>query len=334
MDTETGTRKKEIVVPGTVLNRDQPDLKAGFGTFREKDDVMAMIIGLKDVRSNYINVIPLSGRYIPQFKKNDLVIGVVEDTNPSSWMVDINSPYPGLLHVNDAPWRVNFGETQKYLDVGDVVLAKVESVNTIKKVMITMKERGLKKLDSGHVIEVVPTKVPRIIGKKGSMIALIKRFTDVRIFVGQNGRIWLQGELDRVELAERAIRMIERYAHMPGLTDEMERFLEAQGDHVPDFTDSEKRQYRGDPDRGPGDERAGSMGGSGTGPREEDIDSELEEGPIDGRSGQARSDEPGRKRQDGARTDAANRPATPGEEELNDDEIKELIDDIVSEYDE
>ena len=54
--------------------------------------------GLVDRRSN-IKVIPLSGRYIPA--RGDLVIGKVNDVTRSNWIVDINSPYEGLLHVSE-----------------------------------------------------------------------------------------------------------------------------------------------------------------------------------------------------------------------------------------
>ncbi|MCK4455604.1 MAG: RNA-binding protein, partial [Thermoplasmata archaeon] len=73
--------------------------------------------------------------------------------------------------------------------------------------------------------DVSNSKVPRIIGRKGSMIGLIKKYTDCRMFVGQNGRIWLDGSLDGMYLAVKAIRRIEEDAQVLGLTESIEVML-------------------------------------------------------------------------------------------------------------
>ncbi len=88
-----------------------------------------------------------------------------------------------------------------------------------------MKERGLHKLNGGQIIEIQPIKVPRVIGKKGTMISMIKKYTGCRIIVGQNGRIWIDGNTDGVEKATRAIRKIEAEAHTKGLTIRIEKLL-------------------------------------------------------------------------------------------------------------
>jgi exosome complex component RRP4 len=171
-----------------------------------------------------VNIIPLSGRYIPCV--GDSVIGKVEDIGPSNWLIDINSPYPAPLHVNEVPWRVEFGDTARYMNVGDVILAKVLMVDETMRVQVTMKDQGLRKLQGGQIIEIAPTKVPRVIGKSGSMIQMIKGYTNCRIFVGQNGRIWLDGEVDNIVHAIKAIQMIEADAHSFGLTEKVKAYLE------------------------------------------------------------------------------------------------------------
>jgi len=60
--------------------------------------------------------------------------------------------------------------------------------------------------------------VPRVIGKNGSMISMLKRYTNCRIYVGKNGRIWVDGEVDGIRKIEKAVRLIERDAHTYGLT--------------------------------------------------------------------------------------------------------------------
>jgi exosome complex component RRP4 len=76
------------------------------------------------------------------------------------------------------------------------------------------------------VIEVSPSKVPRVIGRNGSMIQMLKNETGCRIYVGQNGRIWIDGDLDNIVKAIQAVKMIEEEAHGLGLTEKVKRFLE------------------------------------------------------------------------------------------------------------
>ena len=86
---------------------------------------------------------------------------------------------------------------------------------------------GLRKIRGGKVIEINAYKVPRIIGKQGSMITMIKDATGCSIFAGQNGRIWIRGQTPEAEmLATKAIEIVENESHIPGLTDRVKKFLE------------------------------------------------------------------------------------------------------------
>ncbi|HEY3419761.1 MAG TPA: exosome complex RNA-binding protein Rrp4 [Methanomassiliicoccales archaeon] len=223
MNREGAGGDREIVIPGDLL--DASGLKAGSGAYAVEGKVFAAQLGIKSVKSNFVNVIPLGGRYIPA--TGDSVIGKVIDIGPSNWLIDINSPYPAPLHVNEVPWRVEFGDTSKYLNVGDTLLAKVLMVDETKRVQVTMKEQGLRKLSGGQVIDISYTKVPRVIGKGGSMIQLIKSHTNCRIFIGQNGRIWLDGEIESMVTAIHAIRMIEEGAQQSRLTEKVKEYLES-----------------------------------------------------------------------------------------------------------
>ncbi|MFQ6012334.1 MAG: exosome complex RNA-binding protein Rrp4 [Thermoplasmata archaeon] len=214
--------EREVVVPGDVL--DGEGLRPGVGTFSEGGRIYASLLGIKKERGGYVNVIPLGGRYMP--RPGDLVIGKVVDLGPSHWLVDINAPHPSPLHVNEVPWKVDFGDTARFLDVEDTILVKIVGVDETKRVNITMKDRSARKLTGGRIVEISPAKVPRVIGRKGSMISLIKSFTNTRQFVGQNGRIWIDGEIDDVVQAVTAVRMIESNAQVHGLTDAVRDFLE------------------------------------------------------------------------------------------------------------
>ncbi len=213
---------RELVVPGDLL--DSANLKPGMGTYSEGGRIYAAQLGIKNERAGYINIVPLSGVYIP--RPGDAVIGKVTDIGPSHWLVDINSPYPAPLHVNEVPWRVEYGDTAKYIDVEDVLLVKVLSVDETKRVVLTMKEHGLRKLGGGQIVEISHSKVPRVIGRKGSMISLIKQFTNCRMFVGQNGRIWVDGEMDDIVNAISVIKRIEDEAQVLGLTESIRSMLE------------------------------------------------------------------------------------------------------------
>jgi len=214
---------REIVVPGELL--DSGKLRPGNGTYVSEGKIYASQLGIKSTKSNYVNVIPLGGRYIPV--TGDNVIGKVIDIGPSNWLIDINSPYPAPLHVNEVPWRVEFGDTARYLNVGDTILAKVLMVDETKRVQVTMKDQGLRKLQGGQIVDISHSKVPRVIGKGGSMIQLIKSHTNCRIFVGQNGRIWLDGDIENIVAAIRAIRMIDEGAQTLRLTEKVKEYLES-----------------------------------------------------------------------------------------------------------
>ena len=100
---------------------------------------------------------------------------------------------------------------------------------TSKIIDLTMKGPGLRKLSAGRMIEINPQKVPRVIGKAGSMISMIKEHTGCNMIVGQNGKVWISGKDPNDEsLAVKAIRMIEEQSHISGLTDAVKRFLEKE----------------------------------------------------------------------------------------------------------
>jgi len=221
--------KREIVIPSQLLG-DVKDKKAGRGTFVENKKIYAEILGVLNENNGFINVVPLKGRYDPIEK--DFVIGIVEEPMASSWLVDINAAYPALLHVNEVPWDVEFGETEKYLNHGDSVMAKILSVDQEKKLQVTLKDRNLYKIRGGTMIEVEPSKVPRIIGKKGSMISLLKKYTNCRIFVGQNGRIWIDGDEDGVKKVIETIKKIEDESLAYGLTNKIEELLKKDAKDV------------------------------------------------------------------------------------------------------
>lgn len=215
---------REVVVPGDLL--DESGSKAGSGTYSADGKVYAAVLGVKNTGPGGVSVMPLGGRYVPS--TGDTVIGVIIDIGPSNWLVDVNSPYPAPLHVNEVPWRVEFGDTSRYLNLGNVVLLKILMVDESRKIQVTMNDSGLRRLEGGQLVEIPYSKVSRVIGKSGSMIQMIKNMTDCRIFVGQNGRIWVDGDEENATVAVEAIKMIDREAQSGNLTERVKEFIESR----------------------------------------------------------------------------------------------------------
>jgi exosome complex component RRP4 len=204
--------------------------KAGRGTFVEEGKIYSEVLGILSTNKEFINVSPIKGKY--DATEKDFVIGIVLEPMASSWLVDINAAYPALLHVNEVPWDVDFGGTEKYLNNGDVVMAKVLQVDQEKHLQITLKDRNLYKVKGGLLIDVETQKIPRIIGKKGSMISLLKKYTKCRIFVGQNGRIWIDGDSEGINRVIETIKLIERESLSYGLTNKIEGLLKKDAKDV------------------------------------------------------------------------------------------------------
>ena len=111
--------------------------------------------------------------------------------------------------------------------VGDLVVAKVIAFDLTRDPLLTIKESRLGKVTKGTLVEITPTKVPRVIGKKGSMLKILKDYLNVEVVVGKNGRILVIGEEgEREAIAALAIKKIEREAHVSGLTERIKRFIE------------------------------------------------------------------------------------------------------------
>ncbi len=214
--------ERKIVIPGTLLGKTDGS-KQGRGTFREGENIYSSRLGIAEEKSGYVNVIPLSGVYDPVV--GDAVIGVIEEASKMSWMVDIMAPYPAMLRVEEVPWRVEFGETSRFLKTGEVVVVNVLSVNEAKNIEVSMRDKHCRKVEDGVIVKIQPSKVPRVIGKNGSMVSLLRQHTGCWIFIGQNGRIWIKGKDDKMTILIDAIKKIEKEAHTTGLTDKISKFL-------------------------------------------------------------------------------------------------------------
>jgi exosome complex component RRP4 len=215
-------RYRHLVLPGDTVG-DKRSV-AGPGTKRVGDRLVAVTAGLLQAQGEKVSILPMSGCYEP--RPGDQVVGIITEANPGNWIVDIRAPWLAPMHVSEVPWRVDFGETTSYLKRGDAILCKVLFVDDQKKVQVTLKDRNLTKLEGGEILEVSPVKVARVIGKSGSMLNLLKEYVECWLQVGQNGRIWVNGEPKEVLLAKEVIDTISREGHLPGLTEKVKALLE------------------------------------------------------------------------------------------------------------
>ncbi|SNQ59478.1 Exosome complex component Rrp4 [Candidatus Methanoperedens nitroreducens] len=228
---------KKLVIPGDFLSDDAK--QADEGTYVENGKVFSSVFGIASLK-DHIRVVPLSGKYIP--RAGDMVIGVIKEIAFSNWIVDIRSPYEGLLHISEFPRRIESSDMPKYLNIGDSIMTLVRDVDANMKVELTLNDQRLRPVKEGRVIEVTPSKVPRLIGRGGSMIAMLKNETGCNIFIGQNGRVWITGKDKGMDLAARAILKIERETHISGLTDRITKFLKEEKGGKPKEKEPEKEE--------------------------------------------------------------------------------------------
>jgi len=224
--SELLVKEKEIVIPGEEIAKGM-DFLPSLGTFRDGESIYSNKLGLVEVRQHVVKVIPLKGYYSPQ--RGDVVIGVIKHVGFSGWTVDIGAPFDVTLPVGEAVReRVELlrSDISRYFEIGDIIIANVFNVTKSKIIHLSMRDYGLKKLRDGLVMKISPSKVPRLIGKSGSMVGMIKEYSKCEINVGQNGFVWVNGTVEGTALVEKAINLIEEKAHTSGLTDKIKNILE------------------------------------------------------------------------------------------------------------
>jgi exosome complex component RRP4 len=243
---------KVLVLPGDEV----PDrgLQPGFGTYRVGKRIYASVMGYVTWRESFVRIVPFAGRYVP--KPRDVIIGIVQDVQKTFYLLDIEASRWAPLHTSGTPWEPGPGELDQYLRIGDAVLVAVENLDATGKIGVTMKGEDLGKLTGGTILPISPAKIPRVIGKGGSMIHTITQLTGTRVAVGQNGRIWVDGSPEGIQQVRECLRIIEEEGQRSGLTERIEGYLrstgptDGAGPRAP-ATDSIDRARPGGMDEGP-----------------------------------------------------------------------------------
>ena len=219
---------KQLVTPGELLA--EGEYQAGENTYLEAGKIFASRIGLVDLENKKVNVVALRAFYVP--KVGDIIIGSVKEVGFNGWTIDIKGPYEAMLRASDVlsrPFKPQNDELSQVLDQGDLIVAKIASYDRAHDPQLTVGEPGLGKITRGQLMHVTPTKIPRVIGRKGSMISMIKQETGCQIILGLNGIILVTGKSPVEEqLALRAIKKIEDESHTTGLTDRITQLLKEE----------------------------------------------------------------------------------------------------------
>lgn len=218
--------KRQIVVPGEVIVTGNEFLP-GDGVYRDGQEVVAGRYGIVDTHEKQVRVVPISGAYYP--RRGNTIIGTIVDITFNGWLIDFGGAQNAFLPVSEVPRYINRNELREYLDFGETVIIKVWEVKS-RGVDVSMKMRGFGKIEGGMIIPVNPNKVPRIIGKEGSMVKLIQGAAGCNITVGQNGKVWISGKDADSEIAtKKIIEFIADNSTISGLTEKVEKFIEQLG---------------------------------------------------------------------------------------------------------
>jgi len=220
---EESSKKRKVVIPGEVIVSGE-DYLPGEGSHREGENVVASRFGLAEELGKLIKVLPIFGAFIP--RRGNVVIGKVTDITFHGWLVDIDAASGSFLPIEESPKFISKNDMEQYLAIGDVVAAKIWSIKS-KGIDLILNGKGLGKLEGGFIFKVIPSRVPRVIGREGSMISLIKEKTGCNITVGQNGWIWIKGDSIDAEIkARKAIEFVTEKVHVEGLTEKMGDWFE------------------------------------------------------------------------------------------------------------
>jgi len=209
----------DIVVPGESIGK---NVKRGDFTYLEDNDIKAGVFGLKESKETSVSVIPFAGKYLP--KEGDMVVGVVSNVSRNGWNININSPYETYLAKERRRDDDETFDLRRLYKEGDIVSVKIFTVDEVK----SSYAEGPRKLTGGRIVILNAKKIPRVIGSKKSMLALLRDKSGCRVVVGQNGIIWLDGPEKNMQVVVEAILKIEKESHTKGLTDRISQFLDEQ----------------------------------------------------------------------------------------------------------
>jgi exosome complex component RRP4 len=228
--------ERKQVIPGDVIVRG--DYR--FGSYVEKrgDAYIALRVGLAEVSREGVKLNPLTGPYIP--RPDDEVIGKVIDINGFGWVVDINSCFDGFLpasFVFGREFSPSTHDLSTKFKIGDIIGCRIESFERSRDPQLSIRGHGYGKIPKGEIVKVSPTKVPRLIGRRGAMINMISERTQCDVKVGQNGVVVVVGPPEGIVKTGEAIKMIESETQSADLMKRVQEIVGGEEDGTKTQTD-------------------------------------------------------------------------------------------------
>ena len=214
--------ENQFVFPGDVVATGdyRPEQNVTF----DGDKLISTAVGFSKINNNLVTVVPLTGFYSPSI--DDFVIGKIVSHNALSWEVDINSYYSGILLASDIfgkDYSPSKNDLSLKLNIGDIVLARIANMGS-RDPLITIVGEKLGRIDSGELIKISSTTIPRL---TTSIIQIIEASTGASITVGQNGLIVLKCDNSTgLTKAIKSIKMIDMIRNSDSIEEKIKNFLD------------------------------------------------------------------------------------------------------------
>ena len=212
-----------LVTPGEAIGASSGG-RVGSGAIIQGKEIIATKLGWVKQKNGVTSVDPINSTYMP--RSGDLVIGVIESVRNNLWFAEVNGPFNGLLPMSLAPWKVEFGAAREHMDIGDIMLARVQEVDEAHNIVLTMKGVGLRKLKEGIMSQISVNNIQTLRGENNSTVNMLKDASNCRIIVAENGRVWIDGDDDGVELVRSVIEMIQDSGHKATTENQIQEFIE------------------------------------------------------------------------------------------------------------
>jgi exosome complex component RRP4 len=202
--------EQRLVTPGMAIGPSD-GIRVGSGALAHNDTIIATRLGWVREINNTVSVDPINSAYMP--RSGDLIVATVAEVRNNLWFMNINGPFQGLLPMSLAPWKVEFGAARQHMGIGDVVLARVQEVDECHNVVLTMKGVGLRRLNEGSLHSVPINHIDRLRGEGNTMLQRLRDASDCRIIIGENGKVWIDGDSDGMAWARKAIALVQSSGH-------------------------------------------------------------------------------------------------------------------------
>jgi exosome complex component RRP4 len=209
MERYDPSERPRFVMPGDVVGSNGKFVHGSY-ILINGGKLVATRTGILSLRGEKLTLVAMRDIYRPA--PGDRVIGRVTDVEPDHWTVDIYSFRTFPLYPGDTPWNVGFDHMLSFLDMGDVIVARVNQSSGHSRLYLSMKGPGVKKLKKGYIAMINISRMPRFVGREMETINRIRRETGCRILVGNNGVIWTEGKPEGVS---RVVSIAEMVARTP-----------------------------------------------------------------------------------------------------------------------